>query len=279
MKLVRYGVYGQEKPGILDNNQQVRDLSGVIPDVAGKVLSPDSLARLAAIDPHTLPLVDSSARLGACVGSVRNFICIGLNYKDHALEIGINPPREPIVFMKVTSAICGPHDKIIIPPNSQKTDWEAELGVVIGKAARYVTKENALDYVAGYCVVNDISERALQLEGTGQWMKGKSCETFAPIGPWLVTKDEIPDIQNLDIWLEVDGHRYQQSNTKEMIFGVADIISYLSHYCVLQAGDIISTGTPAGVGLGQKPQAIYLQRGQNIRLGIRGLGEQNLNTI
>lgn len=279
MKLLRYGPIGQEKPGLLDQEGKIRSLAGVIKDITGDVLLPNSLAKIAKLDTNTLPLVNSSSRLGACVGQVGKFICIGLNYLDHAKETGVELPREPVVFSKFTSAISGPNDNVVIPKRSKKTDWEVELGVVIGKPAKYVSMENALDHVAGYFVVNDLSERAFQIEGTGQWVKGKSCDTFGPIGPWLVTADTIPDPQNLSLWLEVDDHRYQESNTKNMAFSVAYLVSYLSQFCTLHSGDIISTGTPAGVGLGQKPEPIYLKPGQTIRLGISGLGEQQQRTV
>lgn len=279
MKLLRYGSIGQEQPGILDGNGNIRSLSGKIKDLSGEALSPHGLSQIARLDPYTLPLIDSDVRIGPCVGHTGKFICIGLNYKDHALETHAEIPHEPIIFSKATSAICGAYDDIIIPRGSKKTDWEVELGVIIGTPAKYVSKENALDYVAGYCVINDLSERAFQLEGTGQWIKGKSCDTFGPIGPWLVTTDEIADPQNLDLWLEVDKHRYQDSNTKEMAYGVAHLVSYLSHFFTLHPGDIISTGTPSGVGLGQKPSPIYLKPGQTIKLGINGLGEQLQRTV
>ncbi len=279
MKLLRYGKAGQEKPGLLDNDNCIRDLSSIIPDIGNGSLSSESLQRLAKIDTKTLPLVDSNSRLGPCVAHTGKFLCIGLNYADHARETGMEVPREPVLFSKATSAISGPNDDIVIPRGSLKTDWEVELGVVIGTPARYVSEEEALDYVAGYCVINDISERAFQLEGTGQWVKGKSCDTFGPIGPWLVTKDEITNPQNLNLWLEVDGHRYQNSNTKEMVYGVAKLVSYLSQFFTLHPGDIISTGTPPGVGLGQKPEPIYLKPGQTIKLGISGLGEQMQKTV
>jgi ureidoglycolate lyase len=279
MKLLRYGPKGQEKPGILDEEGQIRDLSGVISDIAGDQLSRENLLNIARLSLNTLPLVTSNPRIGPCVGAVRNFICIGLNYKDHAHETGIAVPHEPVVFNKITSAISGPYDDVMIPRGSTKTDWEVELGVVIGKRAKHVSEENALDYIAGYCLVNDLSERTFQLEGTGQWVKGKSCETFGPIGPWLVTPDEIADVQALDVWLEVDGHRYQNSNTQQMIFSITYLISYLSQFFVLQPGDIISTGTPSGVGLGIKPHPIYLKPGQTMRLGISGLGEQQQKVV
>lgn len=273
MKLLRFGNRGQEKPGALDSEGQIRDLSGVVADIAGAVLLPDSLERLRQIDLHTLPLVTGSPRLGPCAGSVGKFLCIGLNYSDHAAESGMAVPAEPVLFMKATSAICGPNDDVVIPMGSQKTDWEVELGVVIGKEARYVRKEDALSHVAGYCVVNDLSERAFQLEGTGQWVKGKSADTFGPIGPWLVTTDEVPDPQSLRLWLDVDGHRYQNGSTSTMVFGIAHLVGYVSHFMSLQPGDIISTGTPPGVGLGQKPPT-YLRAGNVLMLGIEGLGQQ-----
>ena len=275
MKLLRYGPPGLEKPGLLDSSGQIRDLSGVISDLAGESLYPDALARLAALNPSSLPRVDAGVRIGPCVAGVGKFICIGLNYSDHAAESGMAVPAEPILFMKATSAICGPNDGIVIPRGSQKTDWEVELGVVIGKPARYVSEADALAHVAGYCVVNDLSERAFQLEGTGQWVKGKSADTFGPIGPWLVTRDEVPDPQNLVLCLEVDGRRYQQGTTQHMIFSVARLVSFISRFMSLHPGDIISTGTPPGIGMGQKPEPIYLRTGNRVRLGIEGLGEQN----
>src|ERR1700757_5173229 len=274
MKLLRFGNRGQEKPGALDSEGQIRDLSGVVADIAGAALLPDSLEKFRQIDLHTLPLVTGSPRLGPCVGSVGKFLRLGLNYSDHAAESGMAVPAEPVLFMKATSAICGPNDDVVIPMGSQKTDWEVELGVVIGKEARYVREEDALSHVAGYCVVNDLSERAFQLEGTGQWVKGKSADTFGPIGPWLVTAEDVPDPQALGLWLEVDGHRYQNGSTATMVFGVAYLISYLSRFMSLQPGDIISTGTPPGVGLGQKPPK-YLRPGDHIQLGVQGLGEQS----
>jgi ureidoglycolate lyase len=254
----------------------VRDLTGIVPDIAGDTLRPEALAELAALDLHRLPVIPTGTRIGPCVGGVGKFLCIGLNYADHAAESGMEVPKEPVLFMKATSSICGPDDGIVIPKNSEKTDWEVELGVVIGREARYVSEADALDYVAGYCVINDLSERAFQLEGTGQWVKGKSADTFGPIGPWLVTKDEVPDPQNLSMWLEVDGHRYQNGSTKTMVYGVAHLVSYLSKFMSLQPGDIISTGTPPGVGLGQKPP-VYLKPGQVVTLGIEGLGQQTQN--
>ena len=273
MKLLRYGNPGAEKPGALDSEGNIRDLSGVVADIAGATLLPESIEKLRQIDLHTLPLVEGSPRLGPCVGAVGKFLCIGLNYADHAAESGAAVPAEPVLFMKATSAICGPNDNVRIPRDSQKTDWEVELGFVIGKEARYVKAEDALSHVAGYCVINDLSERAFQLEGTGQWVKGKSADTFGPIGPWLVTADEVPDPQNLHLWLEVDGHRYQNGSTATMVFSVAHLVSYLSRFMSLQPGDIVSTGTPPGVGLGQKPP-VYLRAGNVIELGIDGLGQQ-----
>ncbi|WP_027600907.1 MULTISPECIES: ureidoglycolate lyase [Pseudomonas] len=279
MKLLRYGPQGQEKPGLLDAQGRLRDLSGQVADLAGEALGAESLARLRQLDPDSLPLVDGTPRLGPCVGRVGKFICIGLNYADHAAESGLDVPKEPVVFNKWTSAICGPNDAVQIPRDSTKTDWEVELGVVIGKAGRYIDEANALDHVAGYCVVNDVSEREWQLERGGTWDKGKGFDTFGPLGPWLVTADEVTDPQNLDLWLEVDGHRYQNGNTRTMIFTVAQIIAYLSRCMSLQPGDVISTGTPPGVGMGVKPQSVYLKPGQEMRLGIQGLGEQHQRTI
>jgi len=278
MKLVRYGDAGSERPAMLDSQGSLRDLSGVVPDITGATLTPAALERLRSLDPSTLPLVEGTRRIGPCVGSVGKFICIGLNYADHAAESGAAVPKEPVVFMKATSAIIGPDDNVMIPRDSLKTDWEVELGVIIGRETRYVDEADALSSVAGYCVVNDLSERAFQLEGTGQWVKGKSADTFGPIGPWLVTADEVPDPQDLHLWLEVDGRRYQDGSTKTMVFGVAHLVSYLSRFMSLQPGDIISTGTPPGVGLGQKPP-VYLKPGQVMRLGIDGLGEQRQTVV
>jgi len=274
MKLLRFGPKWAEKPGLLDAEGRVRDLSGVIDDVAGAALSPAGLARLAAVDPAELPLAPADARLGACVGSVGKFVAIGLNYSEHAAEAGMAIPKEPVVFMKATSCLSGPNDDVVTPRGSTKLDWEVELGVVIGTEARYVTKEEALDFVAGYCVVNDVSERAFQSERGGTWDKGKGCDTFGPIGPWLVTRDEIPDPQALRLWLSVDGVTRQDGTTATMIFSVAELVSYVSQFMSLQPGDVITTGTPAGVGLGHKPEPIFLKVGQVMRLGVEGLGEQ-----
>jgi 2-keto-4-pentenoate hydratase/2-oxohepta-3-ene-1,7-dioic acid hydratase in catechol pathway len=278
MKLLRYGFLGQEKPGIVASDGEIRDLSGVIPDLAGKYLLPETIEKLRAVDVSHLPKVAGEPRLGPCVGNVGKFVCIGLNYSDHAAEAGMPVPAEPVIFMKATSSICGPNDKVVLPRGSKKSDWEVELGVVIGKPAKYVNEADALSHVAGYCVINDLSERAFQLEGTGQWVKGKSADTFGPIGPWLVTPDEVPDPQNLDMWLDIDGHRYQNGSTKTMIFGVAHLISYLSKFMSLQSGDVISTGTPPGVGHGKKPP-VYLRAGNRIQLGISGLGEQSQEVV
>lgn len=258
---------------MLDAQGRLRDLSGIVPDIAGAALSPELLQNLRRLDATSLPLIEGSPRIGACVGAVGKFICAGLNYSDHAAESGMVVPSEPVIFMKATSAICGPNDDVVLPRGSQKTDWEVELGVIIGTEAKYLSEKDALSYVAGYCVVNDLSERAFQLEGTGQWVKGKSADTFGPIGPYLVTADEVPDPQRLHLWLEVDGHRYQNGSTSTMVFGVAALVSYLSRFMSLQPGDIISTGTPPGVGLGQKPP-VYLRKGNTVRLGIDGLGDQ-----
>ena len=278
MKLLRFGASGNEKPGLLDASGTIRDLSNVVEDIAGDALLPESLARLQALDSRTLPAVKGQPRLGPCVGGVGKLLCIGLNYSDHAAESGMALPVEPILFMKATSCISGPDDYIVLPRGSQKTDWEVELAVVIGRPAKYVAEDRALDHVAGYCVANDLSERAFQLEGTGQWVKGKSADTFGPIGPWLVTRDEIADWSTLDMWLEVDGHRFQNGSTRTMVFGVPFLVSYVSRFMSLQSGDVILTGTPPGVGLGQKPPT-YLRAGQEVRLGINGLGEQRQRVI
>ena len=273
MKLLRYGAHGAEKPGMVDANGIIRDLSGHIKDFAGEGLSDATFSKLRVLDPSSLPLVEASNRIGACVGSVGKFICVGLNYADHAIESGMVLPEEPVIFFKATSSIMGPNDDIEIPRNSVKTDWEVELGVVIGKEAKYVEKADALDYVAGYCVVNDLSERDFQLHRSGQWVKGKSADTFGPIGPWLVTRDEVPNSQNLAMYLEVNGHRYQDGSTKTMHFDVATIVSHLSQFMSLQPGDVISTGTPPGVGMGQNPET-YLKSGDVVVLEIEGLGRQ-----
>lgn len=278
MKLLRFGDPGRERPGILHADDSIRDLSGIVPDISGNALLPESLSRIRKIDPGTLPRVDGAPRLGPCVAGVGKFICVGLNYSDHAAESNMAVPVEPIIFMKATSSICGPNDDVELPRGSLKSDWEVELGVVIGKAAKYVTEADALSHVAGFCVVNDLSERAYQLEGTGQWVKGKSADTFGPIGPWLVTADEVADCQKLGLWLEVDGHRYQNGSTSTMVFGVSFLVSYLSRFMSLQPGDIISTGTPPGVGLGQKPP-VFLRAGNVMRLGVEGLGEQQQRVV
>ena len=278
MRLLRYGAKGQEQPGMLDRDGRIRSLAGVVPDIAGEALSDAGLARLRAVDPATLPLVDGSPRLGPCVGGVGKFVCIGLNYADHAAESGLKVPPEPVMFLKATSAICGPDDPVEIPRGSEKTDWEVELGVVIGTPGKYIAEADAMAHVAGYCVINDVSERAFQTERSGQWTKGKSHDTFGPIGPWLVTRDEVPDPQNLAMWLEVDGHRFQDGSTRTMVYQVAFLVSYLSQFVSLQAGDVISTGTPPGVGMGQKPP-LYLRPGQTMRLGIEGLGVQTQVTV
>jgi 2-keto-4-pentenoate hydratase/2-oxohepta-3-ene-1,7-dioic acid hydratase in catechol pathway len=278
MKLLRYGPKGQEKPGLLDDHGQIRDLSGHIDDLAGAALTPPEIARLAALDPAALPLVEGGPRIGPCAGQVGKFVCIGLNYADHAAETGADVPSEPVVFNKWTSAICGPNDDIEIPRGSTKTDWEVELGVVIGQGGRYIDEADALSHVAGYCVINDVSEREWQIERGGTWDKGKGFDTFGPIGPWLVTPDEIGDLGHLAMWLDVDGRRYQDGSTSTMIFGVARIVAYLSRCMSLQPGDVISTGTPPGVGLGQKPP-VYLKGGEVMRLGIEGLGEQQQRVV
>lgn len=278
MKLLRYGVAGRERPGLIDERGNLRDLSGHVGDIAGGALLPASLEELAALDPATLPLVTAPVRLGACIGRVGKIVCVGLNYRDHATEAGMALPAEPILFLKPSSSIIGPDDDVEIPHGALKTDWEVELGVVIGTPAKYVAIEQAMAHVAGYCVANDVSERAYQLERGGQWDKGKGCDTFAPLGPWLVTADEVPDPQNLDMWLEVDGHRFQNGNTRTMLFGVAHLVSYISQFMSLQSGDVIATGTPPGVGMGQKPPR-FLTPGQIMRVGISGLGVQRQRTV
>ncbi len=274
MKLLRYGPSGAEKPGMMDAEGNIRDLSGQIDDVNGAHLSDAALARLTALDPNTLPIVDGNPRIGPCVGDIGKFLCIGLNYSDHAAETGAKIPEHPILFFKANSAIVGPNDTVVMPRGSEKTDWEVELGVVIGTEAKYVSKENALDYVAGYCIVNDVSERHFQANLTGQWTKGKSCDTFGPTGPWLVTKDEVPNPQALDMYCNVNGERRQTGNTSTMIFTVAEIIEHLSQLFTLHPGDVISTGTPPGVGLGMKPPQ-FLKAGDTMELHIDGLGVQN----
>ncbi|MGX5775599.1 fumarylacetoacetate hydrolase family protein [Methylorubrum zatmanii] len=278
MKLLRYGEPGAERPGLLDAGGRIRDLRDIVPDIAGPFLSDESLDRLRALDPERLPLVEGTPRIGACVNAIGKFICVGLNYADHAAETGKAPPEEPVLFMKATSAVCGPNDAVEIPRGSVKTDWEVELGVVIGRRAKHVPQADALDYVAGYCVVNDVSERAFQSERGGQWTKGKSADTFGPLGPWLVTRDQVPDPQALGLWLEVDDTRRQTGTTARMIFGVAELVSYISGFMTLHPGDVIATGTPPGVGLGQKPP-VFLRPGQTMRLGIDGLGEQHQAVI
>jgi 2-keto-4-pentenoate hydratase/2-oxohepta-3-ene-1,7-dioic acid hydratase in catechol pathway len=278
MKLLRFGEPGKERPGALHADGKIRDLSKVVADIGGDTLLPESLAKLKALDVNALPIVNGTPRIGPCVAGVGKFICVGLNYSDHAAESNMPVPAEPIIFMKATSSIVGPNDDVEIPRGSKKSDWEVELGVVIGKTAKYVSEADALSHVAGFCVVNDLSERAFQLEGTGQWVKGKSADTFGPIGPWLVTSDEVPDCQNIRLWLEVDGKRCQDGSTKTMVFGVAFLVSYLSHFMSLRPGDVISTGTPPGVGHGMKPP-VYLRAGNVMRLGVEGLGEQQQRVV
>ena len=273
MKFVRFGRPGKEKPGLIDATGRIRDLSGQIEDFSGAALSRKTLGRLSRLRAERLPLVRGRPRLGPCVGHVGNFIAVGLNFADHAAETGATPPKEPILFNKAPSCIVGPNDEVMIPKGSEKTDWEVELAIVIGERASYVSEKDALHYVAGFCVCNDVSERAYQTEGTGQWMKGKGCATFGPLGPWLVTPDEIPDVQKLGMWLDVNGKRMQTGSTATMIFGVSFLVSYISRFLVLEPGDVITTGTPPGVGMGMKPP-VYLKPGDVIRLGIDGLGEQ-----
>lgn len=279
MKLLRYGAPGQERPGILDPQGQIRDLSQHIADLSGEALLPAALDKLRALDINQLPRVEGQPRLGPCVGHIGKFICIGLNYADHAAETGAAIPSEPVVFNKWTSAVVGPNDEVQIPRDSLKTDWEVELGVIIGQGGSYISEQDAMRHVAGYCVINDVSEREFQIERGGTWDKGKGCDTFGPTGPWLVTADEIADPHSLNLWLEVDGKRYQDGNTSTMIFRIPQIISYLSRFMSLQPGDVISTGTPPGVGMGQKPTPLYLKAGQTMRLGIEGLGEQRQTTV
>ncbi|MBN6151750.1 fumarylacetoacetate hydrolase family protein [Xanthomonas sp. AmX2] len=278
MKLLRYGEPGRERPGLLDADGRLRDLGGVIDDIAGEHLTAAGLQTLRDLDPSTLPLVEGEVRYGAAVGRIGKFICVGLNYADHAAESGMAVPEMPILFMKATTAVSGPNDTVVIPRGSVKSDWEVELGVVIGDVARDVSVEEAMQYVAGYAVINDLSEREFQLEHGGQWVKGKSCDTFGPIGPWLVTTDEVPEPQNLSMWLEVNGHRYQNGNTRTMVFGVAELVSHISRYMTLMPGDVISTGTPPGVGLGQKPP-VYLKPGDVMELEIQGLGRQRQQVV
>ncbi|MEO2038651.1 MAG: fumarylacetoacetate hydrolase family protein [Martelella sp.] len=278
MKLVRYGEKGAEKPGVLDANGAIRDLSGVIGDIYSETLSPELLSQLSDLEPETLPLVDGNPRYGAPVGKIGKFICVGLNYADHAAETGKAPPPEPVLFAKATTAVCGPNDDVEIPRGSSRTDWEVELGIVIGKRAKYVTEDEALSHVAGYVLVNDVSEREFQSERAGQWIKGKSHDTFGPTGPWLVTPDEFEDIQNINLWLDVDGERRQTGNTRTMIFSVKHLVSYISQFMTLEPGDIISTGTPPGVGLGMKPPT-FLKEGQIVTLGAAGLGEQRQKMV
>jgi len=278
MKLLRFGPRGHEKPGLLDDNGIIRDLSAHVTDLAGEYLDRRTLEGLAALDTESLPEVPANTRIAPCVAGVGKFICIGLNYSDHAAETGAQVPPEPVIFNKWTSAICGPNDDVIIPRDSEKTDWEVELGVVIGKAGRYIDEADAMQHVAGFCVVNDVSEREFQLERSGTWDKGKGCDTFGPLGPWLVTPDEVADPHQLDMWLEVDGKRYQDGNTRTMVYQIPFLISYLSRFMSLQPGDVISTGTPPGVGMGQQPP-VYLKPGQRMRLGIDGLGEQHQTVV
>ena len=279
MKLLRYGQIGSEKPGVLGNDGEIRDLSGLITDIDASVLSDQALQKLRDADLSKLPVVSGNPRIGACVGNIGKMICIGLNYSDHAAETGATPPPEPIIFMKVNSAICGPNDDVRIPKTSEKTDWEVELGFVIGKKAKYVSEAEAMDHVAGYCIVNDVSERSFQAERSGQWTKGKSCDTFGPTGPWMVTRDEISDPQNLKMTLDVNGKRYQDGSTNTMIFGVKFLVHYLSQFFTLHPGDVISTGTPPGVGLGVKPNPVFLKPGDEMHLSIEGLGAQRQKCV
>ena len=278
MKLLRYGEIGKEKPGILDQDGKIRDLSNHITDINGDNISEEGLNKISMIDVSSLPIIPENTRLGACVGNIGKFLCIGLNYSDHAAETGMPVPSEPILFSKATSAVVGPNDNVEIPRNSNETDWEVELGIIIGKKAKYINEEDAEEYIAGYCVVNDVSEREFQLKKEGQWTKGKSCDTFGPTGPYLVTKDEVSDVQNLKMYLDVNGKRMQDGSTSTMVYGVNFLISYLSQFMSLQPGDIISTGTPPGVGMGMKPQ-VFLKAGDVMKLGIEGLGEQTQKTI
>jgi 2-keto-4-pentenoate hydratase/2-oxohepta-3-ene-1,7-dioic acid hydratase in catechol pathway len=279
MKLVRYGAPGREKPGMLDAQGRIRDLSKTVPDIAGDALSPKGLAKLRKLNPDKLPLVRGTPRIGPCIGKVGNFIAIGLNYSDHAAEAGMQLPKEPVIFNKAASSICGPNDPTMIPKGSTKLDYECELGIVIGSRARYLAKNQAMDVVAGYCLANDVSERVFQIERSGQWTKGKGCETFGPLGPWLVTKDEIRDPQRLDMWLTVNGETRQKGTTHNMVFGVAHLVWYCSQFFIMEPGDVIVTGTPAGVGLGIKPEPKFLKAGDVVQLGIDGLGEQTQKIV
>jgi 2,4-didehydro-3-deoxy-L-rhamnonate hydrolase len=274
MKLMRYGAKGSEKPGLLDEEGQVRDLSRLTPDITAAMLTPDGLRKLAEVDPRSLPVVADPRRIAPPYSGMGKFLCVGLNYADHAAESGMPVPAEPVLFTKTTSSLIGCNDPVVLPQGSVKSDWEVELGVVIGATARYVSEADAMKHVAGYCVVNDVSEREYQLERGGTWDKGKGCDTFGPVGPWLVTADEVPDPQNLDMWLEVNGKRFQNGSTRTMIFGVAQLVSYISRFMTLYPGDLISTGTPPGVGMGCKPSPVYLKPGDTMRLSISGLGEQ-----
>jgi 2-keto-4-pentenoate hydratase/2-oxohepta-3-ene-1,7-dioic acid hydratase in catechol pathway len=278
MKLLRYGAAGQEKPGILDADGRIRDLSAHVADIDGAALTPEGLAKIAKVDVASLPLVEGEPRIGACVGKVGKFLCIGLNYADHAAEAGMKLPPEPVLFMKATSCIVGPNDDVVLPRTAVKGDWEVELGIVIGKRAKYVTEAEALDHVAGYCTINDVSERSFQAERAGQWTKGKSCDTFGPIGPWVVTRDEVPDPQDLKLWCHVNGKVMQNGSTNTMHFGVKHIVSYLSQFFALEPGDVIATGTPPGVGLGMKPP-VFLKAGDVMELGIEGLGTQRQRVV
>lgn len=278
MRLLRFGPPGSEKPGLLDTDNTIRDLSGIIDDISPATLSDEALQRLGQLDPTSLPIADGTQRLGPCVSGTGKYLCVGLNYSDHAEESGMTPPPEPILFMKATSAIVGPNDDVVLPLRSEKSDWEVELGIIIGSEARYVSEQNAIDHIAGYCVLNDLSERTFQLERSGQWVKGKSADTFGPVGPYLVTRDEVPEPNNLRLWLEVDGKLYQNGTTANMIFKVPYLVSYISQFMTLMPGDIIATGTPAGVGMGQSPK-VFLQEGNTLRLGVEGLGEQSQRIV
>ncbi len=279
MKLLRHGPRGQEKPGMMHSDGTVRDLTGLVPDIGGAVISDTGLAMLRAVDASALPVVAAGTRLGACVAGTGKFICIGLNYADHAAESGMQVPPEPVIFMKATSAVCGPNDPVIIPRTSVKTDWEVELAVIIGKRAKYVSEADAMGFVAGYAVAHDVSERGFQTERSGQWTKGKSCDNFGQLGPWLVTRDEVADPQNLSMWLTVNGVKRQNGSTKTMVYGVRYLVSYLSQFMSLEPGDVISTGTPPGVGMGMKPQPVYLKKGDVVELAVEGLGQQRQDVI